>query len=265
MPKKVKKPSTKVAKQPAKKAAKKTSKKSSKKVSKKAVKKTAKSSTKSATKKSTKKIVTKSAKKNEKKSIKTPIKKVVKKISSVKNKTSKMKAPVEKVKSPKASTVATPLKSSSGHELKIGQVVPDMELPSTDGGFSFAKHKGQTIVLFFYPKDHTPGCTLEGHDFTNHLKEFANKNTLVFGVSKDNLSSHQKFITKQNYQHHLISDENEKLCQAFGVIKEKSMYGRTYLGIERSTFIINSNGVLEHAWRGVKVDGHVKEVLGKLK
>lgn len=180
------------------------------------------------------------------------------------------KAPIERSPEQKqAPAVEAPGKNAPAQQepptkmrgLKVGQAVPNLELPSTDGHFSFAKLKGKNIVLYFYPKDHTPGCTLEGHDFTTHLNDFEKKNTKVFGVSKDSLGSHKKFCEKQNYKHHLISDESGKLCDTFGVMKEKNMYGRKYWGIDRSTFLIDAKGTLVHEWRNVKVTDHVKDVL----
>ncbi len=120
-------------------------------------------------------------------------------------------------------------------------------------------------MLYFYPKDNTPGCTIEGHDFTKLKKEFARQNTDVFGISRDSLKSHQGFKTKQCYTVDLLSDEEELACQIFGVIKEKNMYGRKVLGIERSTFVIDEKGQLVAEWRGVKVPGHAQEVLEKIK
>lgn len=124
---------------------------------------------------------------------------------------------------------------------------------------------GKWVVLYFYPKDSTPGCTSEGRDFKAHHVEFLALNTLIFGISKDSLKSHERFKEKEGFPFELITDGDEALCRQFDVIKEKSMYGKTYLGIERSTFIINPQGKVAHEWRKVKVPGHVEEVLATLK
>ncbi|MBK7842269.1 MAG: peroxiredoxin [Bdellovibrionales bacterium] len=146
--------------------------------------------------------------------------------------------------------------------VSLGQVVPDFSLPVTGSKlFQLSAMKGKKIVLYFYPKDSTPGCTIEGHDFTKLHNEFKNKNVEVYGVSRDSISSHEKFKDKQCYSIDLISDPDEKICRTFGVIKIKNMYGKKVLGIERSTFVIDENGQLEKEWRGVKVEGHAQEVL----
>jgi len=124
---------------------------------------------------------------------------------------------------------------------------------------------GKWLVLYFYPKDATPGCTTEGKDFSTHYQTFKQLNAEIFGISKDNLASHHKFKEKEGFSFELISDESEELCNIFNVIKEKNMYGRKYLGIERSTFILNPKGKIAHEWRNVKVPGHVAEVLLTLK
>ncbi len=124
---------------------------------------------------------------------------------------------------------------------------------------------GKWVILYFYPKDSTPGCTTEGRDFTAHHAEFESLNAKVFGISKDSLKSHHRFKEKEGFSFELISDEEEALCKVFDVIKQKSMYGKTYMGIERSTFLINPQGQVVHEWRNVKVPGHVKEVLETLK
>ena len=145
--------------------------------------------------------------------------------------------------------------------LKVGNKVPNFKVASTaEEPFSLADFKDQNVVLFFYPKDSTPGCTVEGHDFTKLKKKFEKLNTQVFGVSKDSLKSHFKFIEKQGYTIDLLSDEESTVCDFFGVIKEKNMYGKKFLGIERSTFVISSDGKLVKEWRGLKVPGHAEEV-----
>jgi peroxiredoxin Q/BCP len=121
--------------------------------------------------------------------------------------------------------------------------------------------RGKKVVLYFYPKDDTSGCTAESIDFTTHYDAFVKANTMVFGISRESLKSHEKFKAKFDMPFELISDPDEALCKQFDVMKEKSMYGKKYMGIERSTFIIDENGVLTHEWRKVKVPGHVEEVL----
>ena len=124
---------------------------------------------------------------------------------------------------------------------------------------------GKNIVLYFYPKDNTPGCTQEGEDFRDLYKEFKKLKTEIYGISRDTLKSHEGFKTKYKYPFELISDPDEKLCNLFDVIKEKNMYGKKYMGIERSTFLINKDGKLSAEWRKVKVNGHAIEVLEEVK
>lgn len=227
---------------------------------------------KKAAKKSGKKTKVKAKKKTKAKKVakkKSSAKKVLKKKPASKKAKSKKKAVVKKkasVKKSKASVVnkkvvKTPAISKGP---KVGEVVPDFQAESTSGLFKLSNYKGQKVVLYFYPKDSTSGCTLEGNDFSNQLDAFKNKNTVVFGISKDSIKSHSNFIQKESFKHNLISDVDGKICQIFDVIKEKSMYGRSYLGIERSTFLIDENGILKAEWRGVKVVGHVAEVLAKI-
>lgn len=149
---------------------------------------------------------------------------------------------------------------------QIGSKVADFKLPSTSGEeFCLSKFKGQKVVIYFYPKDATPGCTLEGHEFTALRSEFKKLGAVVVGVSRDSLKSHLKFKEKQCYKIDLLSDEEEKLCRLFDVIKEKNMYGKKVMGIERSTFVIDEKGKLLCEWRKVKAEGHAKEVLKELK
>lgn len=124
---------------------------------------------------------------------------------------------------------------------------------------------GKNVVLYFYPKDNTPGCTKEGEDFRDLYKEFKKLKTEIYGISRDSLKSHEGFKTKYKYPFELISDPDEKLCNLFDVIKEKNMYGKKYMGIERSTFLINKDGKLSAEWRKVKVNGHAIEVLEAVK
>jgi len=138
----------------------------------------------------------------------------------------------------------------------------DFELPSTGGKtFKLSAHLGKTVVIYFYPKDSTPGCTTQGQQFRDHYANFAAANTEIFGISRDSIKSHENFKAKFEFPFDLLADTEELACQLFGVIKMKKMYGKEVRGIERSTFIINKEGVLIHEWRGVKVDGHIQEVL----
>ena len=127
-----------------------------------------------------------------------------------------------------------------------------------------ADFEGKKIVLYFYPKDDTPGCTKEACSFRDMIKDFSNKNAVIIGVSKDSMKSHEKFINKYKLPFELISDEEGRLLDAFGVWKEKSMYGKTFMGIERTTFLINEKGVIEQVWNKVSVDGHIEDILSKL-
>jgi thioredoxin-dependent peroxiredoxin len=151
-------------------------------------------------------------------------------------------------------------------KISIGNPVPDIEVQATDDQtFKLSDLLGKNVVLYFYPKDNTPGCTTEGQDFRDHFEEFRKLKTEIFGVSRDSLKSHEGFKGKQCFPFDLIADQDEKLCTLFDVIKEKTLYGRKYLGIERSTFIIDSKGILHKEYRGVKVDGHVAAVLADVK
>lgn len=143
----------------------------------------------------------------------------------------------------------------------IGRKVPDFSAASTGGEVRLSKLKGRKLVLFFYPKDNTPGCTNEAGDFRDLHAAFAEAGALVLGVSRDSLKSHEGFKGKLGLPYELVSDPDESLCEQFGVMKLKTMYGRQVRGIERSTFVIDTAGKLAHEWRGVKVPGHVAEVL----
>jgi peroxiredoxin Q/BCP len=148
----------------------------------------------------------------------------------------------------------------------LGKPVPDFSLPSTSGTpFRLSDARGSKLVLYFYPKDNTPGCTLEGADFRDLHRQFGKAGCQVFGISRDSLASHQKFKDKMKFHFELLSDEDEKVCQQFGVMKLKNMYGRKVRGIERSTFVVDGKGVLAREWRGVRVPGHVQEVLNFVK
>ena len=146
--------------------------------------------------------------------------------------------------------------------LNIGDQAPDFTLPSNgDKTISLSDFKGEKVVLYFYPKDNTPGCTTESCDFRDNMKAFEALNAKIIGVSKCSVKKHDNFVAKQNLNFPLVSDENSDLCERYGVWKEKSMYGKKYFGISRSTFMIDSGGGLFKQWSDVKVSGHVKEVL----
>ena len=151
-------------------------------------------------------------------------------------------------------------------ELKAGDKAPNFSLPSGTGNtISLKSLAGKQVVLYFYPKDDTPGCTKEACGFRDEITGIEKTNTVVLGVSTDNLASHQKFSKKYSLPFTLLSDENAEVSKAYGVYKEKSMYGKTYLGIERSTFVIDETGRLKAVFRKVKVDGHLQEVMDALK
>ncbi len=147
-------------------------------------------------------------------------------------------------------------------QVAIDQPVPDFSAAATGGQtVRLSELRGSKVVIYFYPKDNTPGCTTEGQDFRDHFAEFQAANTVIFGVSRDSLKSHERFKEKHGFPFELIADPDEELCRLFDVIKEKNMYGRKVMGIERSTFLIDAEGVLRREWRKVKVKGHVAEVL----
>lgn len=151
-------------------------------------------------------------------------------------------------------------------EVSVGKKVPNFTLPATgDQEISLSQLKGKNVVIYFYPKDSTPGCTTEGQDFRDNYKTFQKLNTEILGVSRDGIKSHENFKAKQSFPFELLSDKEETLCQLFDVIKEKNMYGKKVMGIERSTFLIDAKGVLRREWRKVKVKEHVDEVLEAVK
>jgi peroxiredoxin Q/BCP len=144
--------------------------------------------------------------------------------------------------------------------------VGDFSLPATGGGtFRLSDQRGKTLVVYFYPKDNTPGCTVEGTDFRDRHKEFVKAGAVVVGVSRDSLKSHEGFKAKMKFPFELLSDTDEKVCALFGVMKMKNMYGKKVRGIERSTFVLTGDGAIAREWRGVKVPGHVEEVLNFVK
>ena len=146
--------------------------------------------------------------------------------------------------------------------VKIGKKVAKFSLPSTgDKTLSLDDFKGSNLVIYFYPKDSTPGCTLEGQDFRDRYEDFRAAGTAILGVSRDSVKSHENFRAKQRLPFDLLSDTGETVCRQFDVIHEKNMYGRKVMGVVRSTFLIDGNGILRQEWRQVRVKGHVDEVL----
>ncbi len=152
------------------------------------------------------------------------------------------------------------------NNLQLDQSVPDFELPSTgDHVFRLSDYIGKNIVIYFYPKDNTPGCTLEGQQFRDHIAEFSAYDTLIFGVSRDSIRVHENFKRKQSFPFELLSDSAEIACEIFDVLHVKKNYGREYIGIVRSTFLIDKQGILRQEWREVKVKGHLTDVLEAVK
>ena len=150
--------------------------------------------------------------------------------------------------------------------ITLNRVVKDFKCTATgEQTFQLKSLRGKKIIIWFYPKDATPGCTAEGKSFRDQYTKFKNQNTIILGVSRDSLSSHEKFKAKQKFPFDLLSDPDETLCRQFDVIKEKNMYGKKFMGIERSTFLIDEEGKLRQEWRKVKVTGHVDEVLQAVK
>ncbi len=144
----------------------------------------------------------------------------------------------------------------------VGDAMPDIAMETPNGGsVKPSDFKGRKLVVYFYPKDNTPGCTTEGRDFAALHARFRRAKTYVFGVSRDSVASHEKFRDKQGFPFDLISDPDEKLCTKFAVIQEKTLYGRKFMGVVRSTFLIDANGKLRREWRNVRVKGHAEEVL----
>ena len=150
--------------------------------------------------------------------------------------------------------------------VELGKKVKNFKIPATGNkDISLNDFKGKNLVLYFYPRDSTPGCTTEGQDFRDAKGRFTRQNTIILGVSRDSIKSHENFISKQKFNFDLLSDTDEALCKQFDVIKMKNMYGKKSLGVERSTFLIDEKGVLRQEWRKVKVKGHVEEVLAAAK
>lgn len=149
--------------------------------------------------------------------------------------------------------------------MDVGAQVPATRFKITSNSMrTFSYYRGSWLILYFYPKDATPGCTTEGCDFRDHEKNFSMYNAVILGVSRDSMASHERFKKKQDFPFDLISDTDEALCRDFGVIKTKSMYGKEVLGIERSSFLIDPKGIVRYVWRNVHVQGHVEEVLATL-
>ena len=149
---------------------------------------------------------------------------------------------------------------------KMNRVVANFTADATrNKKIQLKELRGKKVVIYFYPKDSTPGCTTEGRDFSALHAKFRRQSTVVFGVSRDSIASHEKFREKQGFAFDLISDPDEKLCKQFDVIHEKSLYGRKFMGVVRSTFLIDENGKLRREWRKVKVNGHAEEVLDAVK
>lgn len=148
----------------------------------------------------------------------------------------------------------------------LNNPVTDFELPATSGHtFKLSEYLGKTLVIYFYPKDSTPGCTTQGMQFRDFYSEFQAANTEIVGISRDSLKSHENFKAKFSFPFELLADTEELACGIFGVMKMKNMYGKQVRGVERSTFVIDKNGILVQEWRGVKVDGHVPQVLDFVK
>jgi len=202
---------------------------------------------------------------------------------SVTLKVSMKKSPVKSAKMPKTVTKAvkpmkksaTPMKKSSVVKKsisdmlpgmpKVGDAAPDFQLPDQHGHrLQLSQMRGNTVLIYFYPKDDTPGCTLEAQGFNNDIKEFQKKGVMVFGISKDNQQMHQKFIGKYGLKFQLLSDVDGKIVQKYGCWVEKSMYGKKYMGIQRATFLIDAKGKVKKVWPKVTPEGHSKEILAVL-
>ena len=150
-------------------------------------------------------------------------------------------------------------------KISVGKKVKDLAVISSDNKKMLSDYLNKNLILYFYPRDLTPGCTTESNEFNNNLNKIKKLGWNVVGVSRDTLKSHEKFIDKYSFKFPLISDEDEKVCKMFDVIKEKSLYGRKYMGIDRSTFLINRDMEVLNIWRNVKVKGHVEEVINFIK
>jgi peroxiredoxin Q/BCP len=149
--------------------------------------------------------------------------------------------------------------------IDIGQKAPQFTLEGTAGSWSLSDAAGSAVVIYFYPRDNTPGCTQEGEDFSAAFVQFKKAKALILGISPDTVASHEKFKKKMSFPFELLSDPDQKICKLYDVIQEKSMYGKKYMGVERSTFVVDAKGVLRHAWRKVKVKDHAEAVLAAVK
>jgi thioredoxin-dependent peroxiredoxin len=165
---------------------------------------------------------------------------------------------------PAPRTASKPL-APAGPDPMVGKAAPDFTLPTADGGVQLAAMRGKTVIVYFYPKDDTPGCTREACAFNDHLPDFGRANAEIIGISKDKPASHGRFRDKYGLRFRLASDEPGAVLQAYGAWIEKNMYGRKYMGIDRSTFLIDKNGNVRRVWRRVSVTGHVEEVLAAAK
>jgi peroxiredoxin Q/BCP len=150
-------------------------------------------------------------------------------------------------------------------KIEIGKKAPPFSLEGTNGTWSLEDRKDTAVVIYFYPRDNTSGCTQEGLDFSGLHPQFKKARAQLFGISPDSVASHEKFKKKMSFPFELLSDPDQKVCNLYGVFKEKSMYGRKYMGVERSTFLIDAKGVLRHEWRKVKVKDHAEAVLAAVK
>lgn len=184
-----------------------------------------------------------------------------KKTAATKSAASKV-APAKTVAAGQAPSAKAPASSSSVGKVAVGKKIPAFSSLVTGGGsWKSSAAAGKNLVIYFYPRDNTPGCTKEGEAFRDLAPAFAKANAAILGVSPDSVASHEKFKTKFGFPFELLSDEEQQLCQLFDVWREKSLYGRKFMGVERSTFLIDSNGVLRQEWRRVKVPGHAEAVL----
>jgi len=150
-------------------------------------------------------------------------------------------------------------------KMEVGKKAPSFTLNGTAGKWSLSDASGKHLVIYFYPRDNTPGCTQEGQDFAAHFADFGKAKTLIVGISADSVESHEKFKKKMAFPFELLSDPDRRVCTLYDVIREKSMYGKKFMGIERSTFLIDAKGVLREEWRKVKVNGHAEAVLAAVK
>ena len=162
----------------------------------------------------------------------------------------------------KSLTKTNPLQTKINMTIQLGDLIPDLTVATTKNeALKLRDLKGKNLILYFYPKDNTPGCTTQGQNFRDNYQIFQEANTTILGVSRESIRSHNNFINKHEFPFDLISDPDEELCNAFDIIKEKSMYGKTYMGIERSTFIFDTSGKLVHEVRKVKVKTHIDEMI----